>query len=117
MRTREKNYVKIEGVRDFYTGDLGMVDVDPEIAETIKTLCEKGYETKASCAGHKDFYAEHGYISFYSSPPPSILPDLVYREGTCLRWDIRYGPEAMNKVYNELLEWANRLPKLSKELS
>lgn len=106
-------YIKVPSqTKDFYTGRAGLVEVDREIAPIIKILCEKGYTTIASCAGHS--ISDTGYI-WLRNLPPCILPDMIYRDEDCIRWPLNRLDRSKRKIYKSLLRWADSLPHLEKE--
>lgn len=124
---RQETYHIIPNTKDFYSKQVGIVDVDPEIAEVVRLLNEKGYETKASCAAHLiDGKLTSGYI-WLATLPALPLPNHVHAAETsginesewCLRW---YGSEVkseerLKKIHTELLKWAELIADSPKVLT
>lgn len=118
MFKKNEVYFRIPNVVDFYTKGNGVVELDPEIALTIKLLNSKGYRTVASCAGHvvivkgKKFY-DSGYI-LLSKLPKTPLPQGIYAElasdgrGYCIRWNFS-SEEDLKQIHNELKRYAKSL--------
>lgn len=114
---RKRNIVKIPGVKDFYSDNVGKVDVDPGIAETCKILCSKGYTTIASCQGHFikfGFKSAHGYIwmNDRAGIPQLRAPKGVYQDTDSQNRIIRWKPrtrKGLNRIHKELLKWAKAL--------
>lgn len=110
-----------------------LIPVDAKIADIIKMLNDKGYETLASCEGHGDEPNSKTYVSFSSFfIVDEMLPKGNKWRGTVERWDgghVRYSlrlmefgrpPIHFSEKYlarrrEELLDWARSLPKTVKK--
>jgi hypothetical protein len=106
-----KVYHEIPGATDFYSGKVGTVEVDPEIAEAVRIFNEKGYTTKASCAGHtnkKDSIKYYGYVAFYVKPSLRKLPKGLINDKGVLRWHPR-SENGLIKARTTLLAFAKSL--------
>ncbi len=110
-----KTYYEIPGTRDFYSTKVGVVEIDPDIAEAVRIFNEKGYETIASCAGHADkrrgFKAIHGYI-WMKAYPREKLPKGIFKDGHSSSQALRWKPLTENglaSVHKSLLAYAKRI--------
>ena len=95
-----------------------LIEIDPNIADTISILNRKGFHTAFCCEGHGD-YGTMGYIYFVrkyimekyiGTLPPTWYVDLddIRREHFIIRSESSNYVEAMLDIY----EWAKSLPTL-----
>lgn len=108
-----KTYYDIPNAVDFYSGKKGIVEVDPDISEIIKTLNSKGYRTKTSCSGHYiKGTTSYGYIAMETFKNYK-LPKGFYRseddDSHCIRWKTRT-EAGLNGKWVKLKQWADSLP-------
>lgn len=112
---RTHSYYSVPETTDFYgRAPIGLVELDPEIADLIKNLNAKGFVTVASCAGHMDDpigKSVCGYIWIHGNR----LPDKPIPRGTyickktgCLRWRVR-SEKALKLVHLRLKKWGEEI--------
>lgn len=116
-----KTYFEVPGVKDFYSFNIGLVEIDPEISKAIQILNQKGYKTIASCAGHLDKKIQgraHGYILMEDYPDEALPEGFVMtgrrRSGSdrmVLRWRANT-KKILEKQHKDLLEWAKDVRNL-----
>jgi len=113
---RPKVYHDLPGVVDFYSGEVGKVEIDPDIFEAVRILNEKGYETRASCSGHYVDKPTEGYIwiTNVSDLPSSALLKITKSEnpGVSIRWKAS-SKLALKNRWEYLLDYVNKLPAVN----
>jgi hypothetical protein len=120
---RPSNYVRIKGVKNFYTKSIGWVDIDPEIVAACKIFCQKGHITVSSCAAHitssEKQYEDgrvvySGYVSFLKGfPLPKALPEHMRFERGNICWTISTQAQ-LNRVHANLLKLAKSVAAAAK---
>jgi hypothetical protein len=109
-RRASKDYFHIPGVKDFYSTNVGTVELDAEIAEAITLLNKKGYKTIASCAGHEE--GKHGYI-WLDPIPKESLPKGLHLDSGVIRWRPR-SSKGLARCQKIVLNYAKSINYLNK---
>ncbi len=117
-KKREKQYFDVPGAKDFYSANNDKVELDADIAKTIKILNSKGYITVASCSGHEsaDGTVSDGYIWIKDFPayiPKGFKKTINNDYGACMRWKAKTAKQLEIKL-STLEKWAKALPILSR---
>lgn len=120
-RDKNKIYYAVPKVIDFYSGEVGTVELDPDIAEAVRIFNEKGYQTIASCAGHINAITSKkpsaGYIWMAKYPSEKLPKGLVKCKdrtgGNSIRWSPKTS-KGLKTVHKVLLEYAHRVKSQSK---
>lgn len=96
-----------------------MIELDPNIANAIVKLNNKGYTTKFCCEGYHSDTDVNSYIYFdinirkyvedYNLESPWYI-DERYSQGYVIRADIDY--DNVELIFKKLYEWVDRLPNI-----